>query len=276
MNLGIGDRVALVTGASAGIGFAVAREFTENHASVAIVARGAARLEAAETALQSQTKTKVFAIVADVSSPDAPQSIIDQVVSRFGQLDILVNNASRAQTGGMLESSEQDWTEMTDVKLSAMRRLCKAAVPVMRARRWGRIVNISSIGGIYPNPKLFISHVLSRAINNFMKSLALEVAADGILVNAIGCGAMATDNWAHNMIPAVRRDRPELIGLSDEKLLAKISAELTPIGRAGFPREIAAIAAFLASDRNGFVTGDTSRQIHVAAVEPICRSHLLL
>jgi 3-oxoacyl-[acyl-carrier protein] reductase len=146
---------------------------------------------------------------------------------------------------------------MTDIKLSAMRRLCKAAIPVMRAQRWGRIINISSIGGTYPNPKLFISHVISAAINNFTKSLAIEVAADGILVNAIGCGAIDTDNWANNMVLAIRRARPELASLSDEQVLAKITAELTPVGRAGSPREIAAIAAFLASDRNGFVTGDT-------------------
>jgi 3-oxoacyl-[acyl-carrier protein] reductase len=257
MNLGISDRVALVTGASAGIGFAITQEFIENHASVVIVARGVARLRAAEAALRSQTTKQVLAIVADVASPDAPQSIIDQVVSQFGQLDILVNNAGRAHAGNLLESSEQDWTEMTDIKLSAMRRLCKAAIPVMRARRWGRIVNMSSIGGKYPNPELFISHVLSAAINNFTKSLALEVAADGILVNAIGCGAIDTDNWANHMVPAVRRARPELANLSDQQVLVKISAELTPVGRAGSPREIAAIAAFLASNRSGFVTGDT-------------------
>jgi 3-oxoacyl-[acyl-carrier protein] reductase len=254
MDLGITDRVALVTGGSAGIGFAVAKEFIGNFASVVIVARDENRLRAAETALRSRTNKKVFAIVADVSLPDAPQSIVDQVISQFGQLDILVNNAGRAHAGGLLESSEQDWSEMTDIKLSAMRRLCKAAIPVMRARRWGRIVNISSIGGY---PKLLISHVLSAAINNFTKCLALEVAADGILVNAIGCGAIETDNWAHNMIPTVRRTHPELVDLSDKQVLAKISAELTPVGRPGSPREIAGIAAFLASDRNGFVTGDT-------------------
>jgi 3-oxoacyl-[acyl-carrier protein] reductase len=102
-----------------------------------------------------------------------------------------------------------------------MRRLCKAAIPAMRVRRWGRIVNMSSIGGIYPNPKLLISHVLSAAINNFTKSLALEVASDGILVNAIGIGAIATENWAANMIPALRRTRPDVDDLSDEQILVK-------------------------------------------------------
>jgi 3-oxoacyl-[acyl-carrier protein] reductase len=146
---------------------------------------------------------------------------------------------------------------MTGVKLTSMRRLCRAAIPYMQKKRWGRIVNMSSIGGIYPNPKLLISHVLSAAINNLTKSLALEVAQDGILVNAIGIGAVATDNWANNMIPALRKSRAELSSLSDDEVLSRISAELTPIGRAGTPEEIAAIAAFLCSNRNGFVTGDT-------------------
>ena len=102
-----------------------------------------------------------------------------------------------------------------------------------------------------------MSHVLSAAINNLTKSLALEVAKDGILVNAIGIGAVATDNWANNMLPAVRKNRLEMSSLSDDEVLARISAELTPVGRAGAPEEIAAIAAFLGSARNGFVTGDT-------------------
>jgi 3-oxoacyl-[acyl-carrier protein] reductase len=99
-----------------------------------------------------------------------------------------------------------------------------------------------------------VSHVLSAAINNLTKSLALEVAKDGILVNAIGIGAVATDNWANNMTPAVRRARPEFSSLSDAEVLSRISAELTPVGRAGTAMEIAAIAAFLSSDRNGGCT----------------------
>jgi 3-oxoacyl-[acyl-carrier protein] reductase len=156
-----------------------------------------------------------------------------------------------------MTSTEEDWEEMTGVKLTSMRRMCKAAIPHMQKAGWGRIVNMSSIGGIYPNPKLLVSHVLSGAINNLTKSLALEVAKDGILVNAIGIGAVATDNWANNMVPAVRRTRKEFSTLSDDEVIARISTELTPVGRPGSAQEIAAIAAFLSSDRNGFVTGDT-------------------
>lgn len=258
MDLGIGNRVAIVTGASAGIGYAVAQELLENGASVLVVARDAGRLQSAQRKLQKIAgDEKVKSLALDVGSEGAAERIVGLAVSTFGSLDILVNNAGRAHAGGLMSSSEADWEEMTSVKLTSMRRMCKAAIPHMQGKRWGRIVNMSSIGGIYPNPKLFISHVLSASINNLTKSLALEVAADGILVNAIGIGAVATDNWANNMIPAVRRSRPEMTSLADEEVIARISAELTPVGRAGTPREMAAIAAFLVSDRNGFITGDT-------------------
>lgn len=257
MDLGIASRVAVVTGASAGIGFAVADELVANGAAVVLVARGASRLVAAETALRRRPGARVASLAVDVAAPEAAARIVDTAIAAFAAVDILVNNAGRAHAGGVMAATEADWDDMTAVKLTAMRRLCKAAIPHMRRRRWGRIVNMSSIGGIYPNPKLLVSHVLSAAINNFTKSLALEVAADGILVNAIGVGAVATDNWANNMIPALRRSRPELRALSDADVLVRVSRELTPLGRAGQPAEIAAIAAFLCSDRNGFVTGDT-------------------
>jgi 3-oxoacyl-[acyl-carrier protein] reductase len=260
MNLEIEGKVAIVTGASAGIGFAVAEELLTNGTRVLIVARDEARLTDAANKLALKAAGRagdVVALAADVSKPESAQLIVDRAIEAFGRLDILVNNAGRAHAGGLMTSTDKDWEEMTGVKLTSMRRLCKTAIPHMQEARWGRIVNMSSIGGIYPNPKLFVSHVLSGAINNLTKSLALEVAKDGILVNAIGIGAVATDNWANNMVPAVRRSRAEFADLSDDEVIERISAECTPVGRAGSAREIAAIAAFLSSNRNGFVTGDT-------------------
>jgi 3-oxoacyl-[acyl-carrier protein] reductase len=257
MDLGITGKAAIVTGASTGIGFAVAKELISNGVAVVIAARDRTRLEQAKESLLRTPGAKVASVDVDVAAPDAARTLVNEALTTFGSIDILINNAGRAHAGGLMSSSEDDWTDMTAVKLTSMRRLCKEAIPHMQQKRWGRIVNMSSIGGIYPNPKLFVSHVLSGAINNLTKSLALEVAEDGILVNAIGIGAVATDNWANNMVPAVRKSRLEMSSLSDDEVLARISAELTPVGRAGTPEEIAAIAAFLSSARNGFVTGDT-------------------
>lgn len=257
MDLELRNRVALVTGASAGIGFAAARELIDAGAFVILVARDAGQLGAAEQSLHALAPRRSLSIAADVSLPETPQRVVAEAIAAFGGIDILVNNAGRAQTGGLMASREEEWADMTALKLSAVRRFCKAVIPTMRAHGWGRIVNMSSIGGLFPNPKLMISHVLSAAINNFTRSLSLEVAKDGILVNAVAVGAVATGNWAKNMIPAVRKERPELRDLNDEQLLAAISAEQTPIGRPGSPREIAALVAFLASGRNGFITGST-------------------
>ena len=254
MDLGINGKAALVTGASAGIGKAVALELASEGVCVALTARNVERLETTVEEVCA-TGTDAIGIPADVTDPKTAKTLVTETVKAFGSIDILVNNAGRAQTGGLLETTDKDWEDMTSTKLYAMVRTCREAVPHMQKAGWGRIVNMSSIGGTYPNPKLTISHGLSAAIDNLTKSFALDLAGDGILVNAIAIGAVRTGNWEANMIPKVRDSRPDLATLSDEELIAKLGAEMTPIGRFGTPEEIAAAAAFLASDRNGFITG---------------------
>jgi 3-oxoacyl-[acyl-carrier protein] reductase len=257
MDLGIRGKTAIVTGASAGVGRAIAGELAENGVNIVLVARGVAQLEKAAAEIAERHGVGTLAIAADVSEVSVPAFVVERTANKFGGVDILVNNAGRAQAGGLLQASEADWREMTGTKFSAMRRFCQAVVPSMRAHGWGRIVNVSSIGGIYPNPTLLVSHTLSAAINNLTKGFALEVAHDGILVNAVGLGAVLTDNWKRNMIPGVRARRPELAASSDDEIIKRLGAEMTPVGRFAQPGEIADIVAFLASARNCFVTGDT-------------------
>ena len=256
MDLLIKNKVAIVTGASAGVGEAVARELAAAGVKLILTARDKDRLtKTVETICEPGID--VIGVPLDVTEPNAGERLVHEALQRFGRVDIVVNNAGRAHPGGLLDNTDDDWKRMEEVKLHAMIRLNQAAIPQMRKHAWGRIVNMSSIGGMFPNPKLLISHVLSAAINNLTRGLALEVAEHGILVNAIALGAIRTENWEQNMIPKVRETRPDLAGLPDEELVARIGAEYTPVGRFGLPSEIAAIAAFLASDRNGFVTGCT-------------------
>jgi 3-oxoacyl-[acyl-carrier protein] reductase len=257
MDLGIRGKVAIVTGASAGVGRAIARELAENGVDIILIARGAERLETAAAEVASRYAVRTLAIPADVAEIDTPARVVEQAIKEFGRIDILVNNAGRAHAGGLMQTAEADWAEMTETKFSAMRRFCRAVLPHMRKRGWGRIVNISSIGGIYPNPKLLVSHSLSAAINNLTRGFALEVANDGVLVNAVGLGAVLTDNWKMNMIPSVRKSRPELAKASDDDIVKQLGAEMTPVGHFAQPEEIAAIVVFLASVRNSFITGDT-------------------
>ena len=257
MDLGIKGKVALVTGSSTGIGKATARELAENGCKVVLTARGRDRLDAAVEELKNETGSEILGVAADVSAPDGPGGVVAAAADAFGSVDILVNNAGRAHAGGVLQTTDRDWRDMTETKVLGLVHFCQAAVPHMRRNGWGRIVNMSSVGGIYPNPKLTISHALSAGINNLTKSLALDVAPDGILVNAIGIGAVITDNWANNMIPKARETHPDWADLPDDELVARLGAAMTPVGHFGNPEDIAALAAFLASDRNRFTTGAT-------------------
>ncbi len=257
MDLMIRDKVAIVTGASAGVGEAVARELAAAGVKLVLAARRESSLAEVADSIRQSYGTEAAVVAVDMTDPEAGDKLVQEAATRFGGVDIVVNNAGRAHAGGLLDTSDDDWRGMEELKLHAMIRLNRAAIPLMRARGWGRIVNMSSIGGLYPNPKLMVSHALSAAINNLTRGLALEVARDGILVNAIGIGAVRTKNWEHNMIPKVRQTRPDLAGLDDEDLVAKVGAEYTPVGRMGTPDEVAAIAAFFCSGRNGFVTGST-------------------
>ena len=257
MDLKIADKVALVTGASTGIGFSICEELAANGAHLVMVARTRPRLEDAADGLARRYGIATLPVAGDVTDPDFPRRVVQQAEQRFQRVDLLVNNAGRAHAGTLLTTSEEDWEAMTATKFSAMRRFCRAVIPGMSQRHWGRIVNISSIGGLFPNPPLTVSHALSAAINNLTRSLALDVASGGILVNAIGVGAVATENWAKNMLPDVRARRPELAEKTDEEIMAVLGKEKTPVGRFGQPEDIAAIAAFLLSERNQFVTGHT-------------------
>jgi len=137
MELGITGKTAIITGASTGIGFAVARELAENGARVVLVAREADRLHQAAKEIMRQCKAEVLAVPADVSDPLEPDRIVHSARAQFGSVDIVINNAGRAQTGDILEATDADWEEMTATKLSAMRRFCRAVIPGMRERQLG-------------------------------------------------------------------------------------------------------------------------------------------
>jgi|TARA_B100001964_G_C14139483_1_gene556707 3-oxoacyl-[acyl-carrier protein] reductase len=255
MDLEIKNKIALVTGSSSGIGLSTAIELIKNGTKVWICARNESKLLEAEEIIKKETKENPFIFQVDVSKEKEITKMIDHIQEKHSKIDILINNAGRAQAGGVLDTNTDQWIDMFNLKVLAMTNLCKLVIPKMIENKWGRIVNMSSIGGVYPNPKLTISHALSAAIINITKSLALDVANKRILINSIGIGAINTDNWKSNMIPKVKKTRPDLSKLKDHEIIKKLGAELTPVGRFGKPEEIAWLACYLASNKNGFITG---------------------
>ena len=255
MDLGLKNKVTFITGSSSGIGLATAKQFAHEGSKVIICGRNEEKLINAKKEILEITSSDVDYHICDTSKSEQVEKTVSKILSKHQKIDILVNNAEKAQAGGIIDASDDAWRSMIDIKIFSLINTCRAIAPIMKKNNWGRIVNMSSIGGIYPNPKLTISHGLSAAINNLTKSLSLDLASHNIIVNAIGIGAVRTINWEENMLPKVRETRQDLADLDNEEIIKIIGKEYTPVGRFGKPSEIAQIACFLSSECNGFVTG---------------------
>jgi 3-oxoacyl-[acyl-carrier protein] reductase len=225
---------ALVTGASGGIGGAIARAL---HAQGAIVGLSGTRREALE-ALAAELGARAHVLPADLADPTAPDALIAAAEAAMGGLAILVNNAGLTRDGLALRMKDEDWDTVLAVDLSAAFRLSRAALKGMLRRRAGRILSIGSIVGATGNPGQANYAAAKAGLVGMSKALALEVAARGITVNVIAPGFIAT---------------PMTDALTAEQKAAL--AGRIPLGRLGRPEDIAAAAVYLASDEAGWITG---------------------
>ena len=233
----LSQQTALVTGASGGIGGAIARAFHKNGATVAL---SGTRTEALEALAKELGGERVFVLQADLSSPDDVERLAKDAEQAMGRIDILVNNAGLTKDGLILRMKDEDWSKTLDVNLTAAFRLCRAASKGMMKRRFGRILNMASIVAVTGNPGQ-TNYVSSKAgLIGLTKSLALEVASRGITVNAIAPGFIASP-----MTDALNDDQKN-------RLLERI-----PAGRMGDVADIGAAALYLASDEASYVTGQT-------------------
>jgi hypothetical protein len=247
LELGLTGRRALVTGGSKGIGLAIAEELTAEGVDVAICARSAAEVEAAAARLRASGRI-VHAQTADVTDPEQVSDLVDQSVTALGGLDILVNNAGAAHPGNFESLTDADWYADLDVKLLAQIRCTRSALPHLRASAAPRVININSVYARYPDPAFFATTVNRAACLNLSKALARELAGDGILVNSVNIGFVATPQWEN-----IRRRRAP--DLSAEEFFAKLDEDEVPLGRFGTVDEVSGLVAFLAGDRATYMTG---------------------
>ena len=231
MNLGLQGRRALVMGGSRGLGKAIAQALVAEGARVAICARNAARLGA--TALE----LGVEGIVCDLSAPGAAAALIRETEKRTGPLDVLVVNTGGPPPGLFVDLSDAAWRAAFEGLWMSGVGAIRSALPGMRARRWGRVILITSIAAREPVANLMLSNSLRAGLHGLVNALSREVSADQVTVNALMPGYTLTE-------------RLEELQLDVTKLAAQI-----PAGRLARPQELAAVAAFLASDPAGYVTG---------------------
>ncbi|MCX8134616.1 MAG: SDR family oxidoreductase [Roseococcus sp.] len=248
MQIRLDGRRALITGGSKGLGLAMAKAFAAAGGHVALVARGAAALDAARAEIAAVAPAaRIAAVAADIRTPEGCTQAFREAEAALGPLDILVNNAGTSQRGPFLDISDAVWQEDLDLKLFAAIRLCRLALPGMRERRWGRVINVLNIGAKAPLAASTPTSVSRAAGMALTKALANEFAPHNVLVNALLVGIIESDQW-------VRRHAADLRNLSWEAWKEE-QGRTVPLGRMGRPEEFAALALLLASEQGGYVTG---------------------
>lgn len=248
MNITLDGRAALITGGSKGLGLAMALAFARAGAHVALVARGAAELDRAKAQVREAAPgATVAAISADIRQEPEIRRAFAEAETALGQVDILVNNAGTSQRGPFLDGDDALWQDDLDLKLMAAIRFCRAALPGMRQRKWGRVINVLNIGAKAPPATSTPTSVTRAAGMALTKALANEFAPDNILVNALLVGIIESDQW-------VRRHAADKRNISWEDWKEE-QGRGVPLGRIGKAEEFAALALLLASEAGGYVTG---------------------
>lgn len=249
MDLGLRERVAIVTGSSQGIGKAVALGLSKEGVKVAICARNEGQLNETAKEIRSATGIEVYAFQADLTRGDDIKRFVARTVEVFGRIDILVNNTGGPPAATFLETSEDLWRKAADLLLMSVVTTCREVIPHMQKRKWGRIINMTSFAAKQPAERLVLSNAIRAGILGLSKTLANELAEDGILVNAVCPGWTLTK-------------RVEELAKAESKATSKTFEDvikewenLIPLRRLAQPREIADLVVFLASERASYITG---------------------
>jgi 3-oxoacyl-[acyl-carrier protein] reductase len=248
MNLGFDGRIAIVCGASKGMGFASAKALALHGAKVLMVGRDLYALDAAVKTINAQGGV-VKAFAGDVQDPDLAQRTVNRCKELWGSVDILLNNAGGPPMGSFLEHDGATWETAVQTNLLSVVRFCKAVAPDMKANKWGRIISITSTVAKEPSPAMVLSATTRAGVSAFSKTLAIELAQFNISVNVICPGGVLTDRLVGLLQVRAEREKKDYQEILQESLAS------IPAKRFAAPEEIADVILFLASESGGYVNG---------------------
>ncbi len=252
MDMGLGGKVAVITGGSVGIGLAVAEALAAEGAHVLLVARGAERVEAEAARIASQYGVEALGLAVDVATPEGTAAVIEAAQTRFGGADILINNAGTGSNETVMEAPDEKWQSYWDLHVMAAVRLARGIAPQMKRRGGGVILHNASICAVQPLWYEPIYNVTKAALMMFSKCLATELIPDNIRVNCINPGLILTPDWKKTA-----RQLTENSGGDWEGYLQGVADEHAAIKRFGSPEELANFFVFLCSDKASYSVGST-------------------
>lgn len=253
MDLELQNKVAIVGGASKGLGRACAEVLAEEGVKLVMCSRTQADLEQAAQEIRGKTGADVLIFAGDLEQYDTIRKLITAAIERFGRLDVLVNNSGGPPLAKSHNATEEQWATAVQRSLLFFARMSREAIPHLKRQGGGRIINILASTVYQPIANLALSGATRMGVVAFAKSLADEVGRDGILVNNVCPGSLRSERMLANVTA-----RAKELGISVEEALAQRAAE-TAVGRIGEPRELANLVAFLASGKSSYITGTTIR-----------------
>ncbi len=252
MDLGLTDKVAIVTGGSEGIGKAAAQRMAEEGARVVIVARNQERLDQAAMDIRTATEGMVVPLSADVSHPESAERVVETALDNFGRVDILVNNAGVSLAKPFEDVTDDEWEYDFDLKVWGAVRLIRCSIPEMRKVGGGRIINVTNLGGRTPGPGSMPTSISRATGIAITKGLSKDLAVDNILVNTVCIGIVKSGQHTRRY-ERLTADNPDLT--LDEFYAQTAQARGVPLGRIAETEEAGDVIAFLASERASYLTG---------------------